>query len=147
MRQYRFEWRGAFSNAALNALHAEAFEHPVLEEDWVTQVTTHSLGWVCAFDGESLIGFVNVPWDGGAHAFIMDTAVSRAARRQGVGSRLVAIAVAHARQAGCEWLHVDFDGEALRRFYFEACGFEPTDAGLIRLRNEAEGAQDQSVNQ
>jgi hypothetical protein len=34
--------------------------------------------------------------------------------------------------AGCEWLHVDFEPE-LRRFYLDACGFRPTDAGLIRL--------------
>ena len=34
--------------------------------------------------------------------------------------------------AGCEWLHVDFD-DHLRSFYFDACGFEPTNAGLIDL--------------
>jgi hypothetical protein len=38
-----------------------------------------------------------------------------------------------ARAAGCEWLHVDFD-EELRAFYLDACGFEPTAAGLIHLR-------------
>jgi hypothetical protein len=44
----------------------------------------------------------------------------------------VAVAVAEVR-AGCyEWLHVDFEGE-LRPFYFDACGFTPTTAGLIRL--------------
>jgi hypothetical protein len=37
-----------------------------------------------------------------------------------------------ARDAGCEWLHVDFE-DHLRRFYFEACGFQPTNAGLIAL--------------
>jgi hypothetical protein len=37
-----------------------------------------------------------------------------------------------ARTAGCEWLHVDFDDD-LRPFYFDACGFTPTNAGLIRL--------------
>jgi hypothetical protein len=29
---------------------------------------------------------------------------------------------------------MDFEGE-LRPFYFEACGFEPTNAGLIALRS------------
>ena len=42
------------------------------------------------------------------------------------------IAIEHARAAGCEWLHVDFD-EHLKGFYFDACGFTPTDAGLVRL--------------
>lgn len=37
-----------------------------------------------------------------------------------------------ARVAGCEWLHVDFEPR-LRRFYLDACGFRPTEAGLIRL--------------
>jgi hypothetical protein len=34
--------------------------------------------------------------------------------------------------AECEWLHVDFDDEH-RPFYFDACGFTPTNAGLIEL--------------
>jgi hypothetical protein len=41
-------------------------------------------------------------------------------------------AIAGARAAGCEWLHVDFD-DHLRSFYFDACGFTPTNAGLIAL--------------
>jgi hypothetical protein len=36
--------------------------------------------------------------------------------------------------AGCEWLHVDFDDATrLAGFYFDACGFRPTTAGLIHL--------------
>jgi len=129
---YRFEWRDAFDNASLNALHAEAFGHELLDYDWEDQVRRHSLGWVCAYEGDEIVGFVNVPWDGGSHAFIMDTVVSTRSRRRGVGKRLVAAAVPRAREAGCEWLHVDFENH-LRRFYFEACGFQPTNAGLIAL--------------
>jgi predicted N-acetyltransferase YhbS len=66
------------------------------------------------------------------HAFILDTLVSARVRRQGVGRQLVARAVEGARAAGCEWLHVDFD-DHLRPFYFAACGFQPTNAGLIAL--------------
>lgn len=36
-----------------------------------------------------------------------------------------------ARAAGCEWPHVDFD--ELEPFYFAACGFRPTPAGLVAL--------------
>jgi ribosomal protein S18 acetylase RimI-like enzyme len=128
-----YEWRGAFTNDEVNALHAEAFEHGLLDDDWVAQVTSHSLGWVCARDGGGLVGFVNVPWDGGVHAFILDTIVARRAARRGIGTALVSIAATEAAAAGCEWLHVDFEDE-LRPFYFEACGFEPTNAGLIALR-------------
>ena len=102
-----YEWRGEFTSAEANALHAECFGHPVLgddEWDWRGQVEGHSLGWVCARDGTELVGFVNVAWD----------------------------AVARARAAGCEWLHVDFE-DHLRGFYFDACGFTPTNAGLIEL--------------
>jgi predicted N-acetyltransferase YhbS len=127
-----FHWRGGFDNAEVNELHAEAFGHRVLEDDWQAQVQQHSLGWVCARDGARLVGFVNVAWDGGVHAFVLDTMVRAGAARQGIGTELVAVSVAESRAAGCEWLHVDFD-DHLREFYFDACGFEPTNAGLIKL--------------
>lgn len=127
-----YEWRGGFGNAEVNALHAEAFRHPVLDTDWHARLHRHSLGWVCARDGGALAGFVNVAWDGGVHAFLLDTAVPAARRRAGVGARLVAEAVAGARAAGCAWLHVDF-AEELRPFYVDGCGFRPTPAGLVAL--------------
>jgi GNAT superfamily N-acetyltransferase len=94
--------------------------------------TGHSLGWVVARDERRLVGFVNVLWDGLVHAWLQDTMVLKTARHRGIGTALVAVAVEEARRAGCEWLHVDFEGH-LRPFYFVACGFEPTDAGLIAL--------------
>jgi GNAT superfamily N-acetyltransferase len=127
-----YEWRGQFDNDDVNALHAEGFGHRILPDDWWTQVSNHSLGWVCARDGAELVGFVNVAWDGAAHAFILDTLVTVRARRQGVGTGLVALAVEHARATGCEWLHVDFDDD-LGPFYFDSCGFRSTKAGLIAL--------------
>lgn len=127
------EWRGAFGNDEVNALHAEAFGHAVLADDWWGQVGRHSLGWVCLRRAETLIGFVNVAWDGGVHAFLLDTMVARAEQRQGHAARMVALAVERAKASGCEWLHVDFEPN-LRSFYIDACGFRPTDAGLIALK-------------
>lgn len=129
---FTYAWRGAFENAEINGLHAEAFDHEILDDDWSGQVHKHSLGWVCAHNEDALVGFVNVVWDGAIHAFILDTIVTAESRRQGVGTRLVAVAAEEARAAGCEWLHVDFD-DHLRSFYFDACGFTPTNAGLIAL--------------
>jgi GNAT superfamily N-acetyltransferase len=129
-----YTWRGPFENAELNALHAEAFGHEVFDDDgwdWSAQVQ-HSLGWVCARDASALVGFVNVAWDGEVHAFVLDTMVASSARHRGIGTELVAATVAEARAAGCEWLHVDFE-DHLRPFYFDACGFAPTNAGLISL--------------
>jgi hypothetical protein len=127
------EWRGPFTNEELNALHAEAFSHRLLKDDWWSQVNRHSLGWVCLRRGDRLIGFVNVAWDGGVHAFLLDTLVTAAERRRGHAAKMVDVAAKQAKVAGCEWLHVDFDPH-LRPFYFGACGFQPTDAGLIALR-------------
>ena len=132
-----YEWRGEFTNDELNALHAEAFETRVYDEsewNWRQQTNEHSLGWVVARDGAALAGFVNVLWDGLVHAWIQDTMVATSARGQGVGTQLVAAATTGARAAGCEWMHVDFD-EHLREFYFDACGFTPTHAGLIALQS------------
>lgn len=131
-----YAWRGIFTNAELNELHAEGFDHSVLpdhEWDLWSQVNQHSLGWVTARDPDGgLVGYVNVAWDGSVHAFILDTLTARRAQRHGIGTQLVKLAADHARQQGCEWLHVDFE-EHLRGFYFDSCGFRPTDAGLIRL--------------
>jgi len=70
----------------------------------------------------------------GVHAFILDTVVASKSGRQVLGAQLVAVAVAaaEARAAGCEWLHADFDDD-LCAFYFDACGFSATNAGLIAL--------------
>jgi GNAT superfamily N-acetyltransferase len=130
-----YEWRGQFDNHEVNALHAEAFETRVFDEaewNWQELVNRHSLGWVVARDGAALAGFVNVLWDGLVHAWIQDLMVAAAARGEGVGTEIVAVARERAREAGCEWLHVDFE-DALKPFYFGSCGFTPTNGGLIRL--------------
>ncbi|MDX3682601.1 MULTISPECIES: GNAT family N-acetyltransferase [unclassified Streptomyces] len=127
-----YEWRGDFENETVNALHAQSFEHPPEEIDWLARTHRHSLGWVCARQGGELVGFVNVAWDGGVHAFVLDTMVAEGHRGAGIGTGLVTAATEGARSAGCAWLHVDFEGP-LRAFYFDACGFEPTDAGLLAL--------------
>jgi predicted N-acetyltransferase YhbS len=78
------------------------------------------------------VGFVNVAWDGGDHAFLLDTKTRGDHQRRGIASRVVRLAAHHANLAGCEWLHVDFD-DGLSAFYFDACGFHSTAAGLIHL--------------
>ena len=127
-----YAWRGEFVDAEVEALHAEGFGHPPTGSSWWERVNRHSLGWVCARDGDALVGFVNVAWDGASHAFVLDPVVSGAARRRGVGTGLVAAAVDGARAGGCEWLHVDFE-DHLAGFYLESCGFTPTGAGLVKL--------------
>ena len=128
-----YRWRGPVTDAEMVAL-VEAHGGQAVP-GWWEQVRPCSLGWVTARrqDGGGLVGFVNVAWDGGDHAFLLDTKVASDHQRQGVGAALVGHAARHAKAAGCEWLHVDF-AEHLAAFYFGACGFRPTRAGLIRLR-------------
>ncbi len=130
--------RPVLTNEALNALFSVEAGRPFWqvgpdESDW-QGVLAHSLVWVGAFEGEMLIGFANVAWDGRDHAFLLDPRVHPDYRHQGIGVEMVRYAANEARAAGCEWLHVDYE-EALRPFYEGACGFRPTPAGLRRLRD------------
>ena len=79
-----YQWRGDFANVEVSQLHAEGFEHEATIDDWWGQVNDHSLGWVCARVDDALVGFVNVAWDGGSHAFVVDTLVEVNNRRQGI---------------------------------------------------------------
>ena len=94
-------------------------------------VLGRSLGYICACRGDELIGFVNLAWDGGIHAFILDTTVHPNFRRRGVGRRMIKLAVEVARERGVEWVHADFEPH-FRGFYY-ACGFRRTEAGVMHL--------------
>ncbi len=97
------------------------------------EILAKSLGHVGAFHQDWLVGFVNIAWDGGAHAFILDTCVQADQRRQGIGTGLVTKAIEIARLHQIEWLHVDFEPQ-LAGFY-EQCGFRPTTAGVMRCQS------------
>ena len=102
------------ANVELNALRDAAWV-TVGDQDWAP-ILARSLGWVGARDGERLVGFVNVAWDGGVHAFLLDTTVHPDYQRRGLGRALVREAAAMARERGAEWLHVDYEDE-LDRFF------------------------------
>jgi 2''-aminoglycoside nucleotidyltransferase len=89
------------------------------------------LAHICAYSNDRLVGFVKLAWDGGTHAFLLDTTVHPDYQRRGIGRKLVARAVEVVASSGIEWLHVDYD-RPLETFY-AACGFQPTTAGLIHL--------------
>ena len=130
-RDIALRWRSPLTDEELVGLVQSHGGNAVA--GWWDQIRPHSLGWMTARlpDGK-LIGFVNVAWDGGDHAFLLDTKVSSSFQRRGIATALVRAAAQHAKTAGCEWLHVDCD-EPLGPFYFDACGFKPTTAGLIHL--------------
>lgn len=117
------------SNEALNTLFAAAW--PEHRDSDFAPVLNHSLAYICAYADERLVGFVNVAWDGGIHAFILDTTVHPDMQRRGIGVELVKQAADAAQSKGCEWLHVDYEPH-LKTFY-ESCGFFHTEAGLMQL--------------
>jgi len=126
-----YRWRGPVTDAEMVALVTAHGGRAVA--GWWDQVRPRSLGWVTARQPDGgLVGFVNVAWDGGDHAFLLDTKVASEHQRQGIATALVGHAAWHTEAAGCEWLHVDFE-EHLAAFYLDACGFRRTAAGLIHL--------------
>jgi GNAT superfamily N-acetyltransferase len=121
-------------DAALSALHHQAFSRELPDEDavirpWADRLERHSLTWIGAFSSGRLVGFVHAVWDGGIHAFILDTAVHPDFQRLGIGRDLVRAVTDEAFRAGCDWVHVDYEPE-FASFYESACGFRPTPAGL-----------------
>jgi ribosomal protein S18 acetylase RimI-like enzyme len=116
-------------NAALNELFAASWPDHITSD--FLQVLRRSLAYICAYDGERLIGFVNLAWDGGIHAFLLDTTVHPASQRRGIGQHLVREAARIAQERGIHWLHVDYEPH-LETFY-QSCGFRPTLAGLMQL--------------
>ena len=122
------------TNEPLDALFATAWAdyQPV---DFIP-ILRRSLAFICAYaePDRRLVGFVNLAWDGGKHAFLLDTTVHPDFQRCGIGRELVERAAAVARERGIEWLHVDYEPR-LHEFYTR-CGFQPTLAGLRNLKRE-----------
>lgn len=136
--EIKYRWRGEIVDEELVALTQSDSGNS--EPGWWNKIRSHSLGWVSARTADgAAVGFVNVAWDGCDHAFLLDTKVHPDHQRRGIGTELVRHAVLHARRAGCEWIHVDFDdSDRLASFYLSACGFRPTPAGVIHLPDLAD---------
>lgn len=121
-------------DAALSALHHSAFnpgspDGNVVTSPWASRLERHSLTWAGAFSAGRLVGFVHAVWDGGLHAFILDTVVQPDFQRLGIGRDLVRTVTDEAFKSGCAWVHVDYEPQ-LADFYERACGFRTTPAGL-----------------
>lgn len=129
------------TSEALNDLRSASWGGPQAI-DW-DRVLAQSLGWVGATEHDRLVGFVNVAWDGGVHAFILDTTVHHDYQRRGIGTALIREAASLAGERGAEWLHVDYEDE-LAPFY-QSCGFRPTAAGLMNLQASGITAPDSST--
>jgi ribosomal protein S18 acetylase RimI-like enzyme len=128
----RYALNPSVDHGALNRLFALAWAGHTSRD--FSCLPERSLAYVCAYSGERLVGFVNVAWDGGSHAFLLDPAVDPEYQRRGIGRELVRRAADAARQRGAEWLHVDYEPH-LDAFY-KGAGFRGTLAGLMQLCDE-----------
>ncbi|ARM88901.1 GCN5-related N-acetyltransferase protein [Rhizobium sp. CIAT894] len=117
------------ASAELDALFSAAWGSPHSRD--FTAILSRSLAHIGAYHDNRLVGFINVAWDGGIHAFLLDTSVHPEMRRQGIATLLVREAMKVARERGAKWLHVDFEPHLIG--FYRACGFTPTAAGLIKL--------------
>jgi GNAT superfamily N-acetyltransferase len=126
-----FEMQPSLTDAQLDELFMDAWgEAPPVPYGLVLP---RSLTWVAAFQGDALVGFVNLAWDGGAHAFITDAMVRSDLRQRGIGLELVNRAVAAARAAGVRWIHADYEPH-LDGFFAKA-GFLNTRARVLTVRS------------
>jgi ribosomal protein S18 acetylase RimI-like enzyme len=128
MTAIRYERRPDIAAGALDALFAAAWAS---SKPGYEAVFGHSFTWIGAWEGNELVGFVNVAWDGDAHFFLLDTTVHPDQRHRGIGRRLVEEAIEACRGHG-EWLHVDADEDLMSGLY-EPCGFRRTPAGVLDL--------------
>lgn len=114
-------------------------ETPPRERCNYEEILWRSLTWIGAFEGAQLVGYANVAWDGGVHAFLLDPTVHSDLRGRGIGTRLVKEALsAVAEHPRAEWVHVDASEELMKRFYFPA-GFRPTPAGVVWVQDIRDG--------
>jgi GNAT superfamily N-acetyltransferase len=118
------------SQAALEAFWTAVWGQPPRSS--MKQVLARSLVHVAQYHSGQLIGFVNVAWDGGEHAFLLDTGVHPDHRHRGVATRLVKRAVDEARVRGVRWVHVDYEPRLAG--LYRGCGFRHTEAGLVDLQ-------------
>ena len=82
-----YEWRGAFTNAEVNALHARGLRtNEPGDDDGERRYERHSLGWVCARDDAAAAPvLLNCRVGQAGYAFNLDTIVAGRIRRRGGG--------------------------------------------------------------
>jgi len=125
-----YRWRGPVTNAEMVALVTAHGGRAAA--GWWDQIRPHSLGWVtaCHPDG-GLVGFVNVAWDGGDHAFLLDTKVASEHQRQGIATALVSHAARHPRQPGASGCTSTSKSTSLRSTSMPAASSKPQPGSYI----------------
>lgn len=96
---------------------------PGCDVDYYARALAGSWFSVCAYASDELVGFARVISDGHLHAFITEMIVAPAFQAQGLGSQLLAAALAACRAAGISDVQL-FCARGKQGFY-EKHGFQP----------------------
>jgi len=129
MPDVRYEVSPPVSADDIDALFQASWDDHVPRD--FAGILARSIAYICAYRGDTLIGFVHAAWDGGVHAFVLDVTVTPEERHRGIGLELVWLLVVACRERGIVWMHVDF--EAPLAPFYERAGFRRTAAGIMRL--------------
>ncbi len=121
-------------NSSVTSLEINALMHvcwDAHEECDYQNILVKSLSYATVRDGDTLIGFCNLAWDGGRHATIFDLNVHPDFRKQGLALKMLEMLKGVAKSNNVKFLHVDCSPH-LEPLYKKA-GFEMISAGLICL--------------
>ena len=126
----KYLFNPVIGNDKLNKLFVQSWDtHANMDFE---SIHLHSLAYIVSYNNDEPIGYINIAWDGYMHAFLLNTTVHSDWRLKGIGKALVKKAAAIAKEKGVHWLHVDYEPH-LGKFYLD-CGFNHTEAGLMRLK-------------
>jgi len=81
----QYTWRGSLTDAEMvDLVESHGGRPPV---GWWDRIRQFSLGWVTArTEDGALVGFANVAWDGGDHAFLLDPKTRSTRQHEGIGT-------------------------------------------------------------
>lgn len=91
---------------------------------------------VSAYDGEQLVGYVEVVSNGVTDAYVQDLMVHPALQKQGIGTRLMQMTIDEMKKRSIFMLSIIYGEESLKDYY-EKFGFYTMLCGQMELR-EAE---------
>jgi len=93
----------------------------------------HNAFYLCAFDGEQLVGYAAVVSNGVTDAYIQDVMVHPAYQHQGIGTQMMERLLARLEELGMYMVSVVY-GEAMLAPFYERFGFCTMLCGQRELR-------------
>ena len=90
--------------------------------------------YICCFDGDDLVGFIDIVSNGITDAYLQDLMVKPSYQGKGIGTKLMNMAIEKIKTDGIYMIGIIFE-ENLLGFY-KRFGFYPLMSGLLETRKE-----------